>query len=67
MDENKKGKPRALSVAYQNVQLSISNTQAFLERGKQQGIDILFVAEGWVGKRSGQEVTDMITQGLPGG
>ena len=46
-----------LSVAYQSVQRSISNTQAFLEWGKQKDMDILFVAEGWIGKRGGQEVT----------
>ena len=42
----KQQQEKQLSVAYQNVQLSISNTQAFLELGKQEHMDILFVVEG---------------------
>ncbi len=53
----KQQQEKQLSVAYHNVQLSISNTQAFLEWGKQENMDILYVAEVWVGKRGGQEVT----------
>ena len=68
----KQQKEIQLSIVYQNIQKSISNTQAVLESGKQEHMDILFVAEGWAGKTGGQDFTpqnptfDLITKVVEG-
>ena len=61
-----------MRVAYQNVQRSISNTQVLLEWGKIENIDILLVAEGWIGGEEGRMVTTqlfgtVLAKGIPEG